>query len=80
KDFILKYIENVKNRVNFISDVLNSVRYLMPFEDQEYSKFLEESSTNIKRLLGKEYSETDNSENTVSKYIAKAKGNFIIKL
>ncbi len=80
KDFILKYIENVKNRVNFISDVLNSVRYLMPFEDQEYSEFLEESSTDIKRLLGKEYSETDNSENTVSKYIAKAEGNFIIKL
>jgi len=80
KDFILKYIENIKNRVNFISDILNSVRYLMPFEDQEYSEFFEESSTDIKRLLGKEYSETDNSENTVSKYIAKVERNFIVKL
>ena len=80
KDFILKYIENIKNRVNFISDILNSVRYLMPFEDQEYSEFFEESSTDIKRLLGKEYSEADNSEYTVSKYITKVERNFIVKL
>jgi len=80
KDFILKYIENIKNRVNFISDILNSVRYLIPFEDQEYSEFFEEYSTDIKRLLGKEYSEADNSEHTVSKYIAKVERNFIVKL
>lgn len=80
KDFILKYIENVKNRVNFISDILNSVRYIMPFKDQKYSEFLQESSTDIKRLLAKEYTQADNPENTVSKYIAKVERNFIIKL
>ena len=80
KDFILKYVENVKNRVNFISNILNSARYLTPLEDQGHSEFFEESSIDIKRVLGKEYSETDNHENTVNKYIAKATGNFIIKL
>ena len=80
KDFILQYIENVKNRVNLISTILNSVRYLMPFEDQGHSEFFKESKMDIKRLLGKEYSETDNPENTVNKYITKATGNFIIKL
>lgn len=80
KDFILRYIENVKNRVNFISDILNSVRYLIPLEDEEYSEFFKENRTDIKRLLGKEYIEADNSKNTVSKYIAKVEQNFIIKL
>ena len=80
KDFIQQYIENVKNRVNIISDVLNSVRYLMPFEDDTYSEFFKECSTDIKRLLGKEFNEADSHENMVSKYITKAKGNFIIKL
>ncbi|PHQ55808.1 MAG: phosphatidylinositol kinase [Sulfurimonas sp.] len=80
KDFTLKYIDNVKNRVNIISDILNSVRYLMPLEDEGYDEFFKENKTDIKRLLGKEYSEADHSENTVSKYIAKAKGNFIITI
>ena len=80
EDFILKYIENVKNRVNFISGILNTSRYLMPFEDEEYSDFFQESKKDIKRVLGKEYSEEDSSETIVSKYIARAKRNFIIEL
>jgi len=80
KDFILQYIENIKNRVNFISDILNSVRYLIPCKDEEYVQFLKENRNDIKRLLGKEYHEVENFENTVSKYIAKAERNFIVKL
>ncbi|QSZ42851.1 type II toxin-antitoxin system HipA family toxin [Sulfurimonas aquatica] len=80
EDFILKYIENVKNRVNFISDLLNSVRYLMPLEDQTHGEFFKESIRDIKKLLGKEYSAVDTPDNIVKKYISKVTGNFIVKL
>ena len=80
KDFILQYIANVKNRVNFISDILNATRYLVPLRDEEASEFFKEHKKDIKRVLGKEYNEADSFEDIVNKYVLKAESNFIIKL
>lgn len=80
RNFILEYIDNVRNRVNHLSNVLNEVKYLMPFEGQEYSEFFKETKTDIKRVLGKDYSDTDTTEHIVHKYITKAKENSITRL
>lgn len=63
KDFIEKYILNIKTRVNHISKLLNNVRYTLPYKGQEDSEFIEKEKSEIKKVLAKRYVDGDNKSN-----------------
>ena len=77
EELLPQYIENVKKRVNNITNILNSVRYITPLENETNQEFFEENEKEIKRILGREYEKTNTTDDTVFKYILKIEKQYI---
>jgi len=80
EELLPQYIKNVKKRVNNITNILNSVRYITPFENETNQEFFEENKKEIKRILGKEYEKTNTIDDTIFKYITKIQKQYIKEL
>jgi len=77
REFVETYIENIIARVNKISGVLNSVRFVLPFEGQSDEEFYNESFQEIKKILGKSYDDKDSKREIVKRYLHKLKSRMI---
>jgi len=77
QEFIKGYVDNIKHRVNKLSSVLNNIRFTLPYEDQSDEEFIDENKAEIKRVLTKDYKDSDSNKITISLYLEKLKNRLI---
>lgn len=61
-EFIREYIHNIKCRVNRLSNVLNNIRFTLPYEEQSDNEFFKENENEIRKIIGKKNQKMNASE------------------
>jgi len=77
QEFIKEYVDNIKHRVNKLSSVLNNIRFTLPYEGQSEEEFIDENKAEIKRILTKDYKDSNSDKITISLYLEKLKNRLI---
>ena len=75
KEFIQEYRNNIIQRLNTLSDVINKVRFDLPFKDESYEEFFDSYKDTILKKIGKnDYSKQE----AVEKYLLSIESELII--